>query len=93
MTLVGSLAGTLDGRPWSLESADTSLTVKLAGLASLLTVRRGAKQLLRRVSPLIPSLDGRVRLKLGHWPTIPLGSVSRLLWLLGVDRAGGGSSR
>ena len=93
MTLVGSLAGTLDGRPWSLESADTSLTIRLAGLTSPLSLRRGAKQLLRRIAPVIPPLDGRVWLKLGHWPAIPLGSVSRLLWLLGVDRAFRGSSR
>lgn len=93
MTLVGSLAGTLDGRPWSLESAGSSLTLKLAGLASVLTFRRSTKQLLGRVSPAIPALEGRVRMKLGHLPTIPLGSVSRLLWLLGVDRAGQRNSR
>ncbi len=93
MTLVGSLAGTLDGRPWSLEAAEQTLTLKLAGFSSLLTVRHSAKQLLRRVSPVIPSLEGRVRMKLGRWPTIPLGSVSKSLWLLGVDNAAQGSSR
>lgn len=93
MMLAGSLAGTLDGRPWSLESADTTLTLRLAGLSSLRTVRHSAKQLLRRVAPVIPPLEGRVRVKLGRWPTIRIGSVSRLLWLFGVDRGGRGTSR
>lgn len=92
MTLVGSLAGTLDGRPWSLEAAEQTLTLNLVGLGSLLTVRRSAKLLLRRVSHVIPSLEGRVRMKVGHWPYVSLGSVPRVLWLLGVNRAGRRSS-
>ena len=93
LIVVGRLAGTLDGRPWSLEAAEQTLTFKLAGLTSLLAVRRSVKQLLRRVAPAIPSLKGRVRMKLGQWPTVYLGSVSTVLWLLGVDRAGRRSPR
>jgi hypothetical protein len=88
MTLVGSLAGTLDGRPWSLEAAEQTFTLNLAGFASLLTARRGANQLLSRVAVTIPLMEGRVRLKVGSWPAVSIGSVSKILWLLGVDRAG-----
>ena len=91
--VVGRLAGTLNGRPWSLEAVEQTLTLTVSGFASLLTVRRSAKQLLRRVSPVIPSLEGKVRVKLGDWPSVSLGSVSRVLWFLGIDRAGRRSSR
>ncbi len=82
LTLVGRLEGTLDGRPWSLEAEKGDLALTVAGLASLLSVRRLLRQRHRVLSPLISSLDARAHIKCGRWPSVSLSTRSPLFSLL-----------
>ncbi len=82
LMLVGRLEGTLDGRPWSLVAEEGDLALTVAGLTSLLSVRRALRQRHRLLSPLISSLHARVRLKCGYWPSVTLSTRSKLFGLL-----------
>ena len=70
LILVGRLAGTLDGRPWSLDSDGASLSIAVAGISSLLKMRRIARLYYRRFKPAVFTLDTRVRFKCGSLPAL-----------------------
>ena len=70
LTLVGRLAGTLDGRPWSLDSDGALLSISVADIASLLKMRRIARVYHHRLKPEAFTLDTRVRFKCGSLPAL-----------------------
>ena len=70
LILVGRLAGTLDGRPWSLDSDGASLSISVAGISSLLKMRRIARVYHHRLKPEVFTLDTRVRFKCGRLPAL-----------------------
>ena len=70
LILVGRLAGTLDGRPWSLESDGALLSIAVADIASLLKMRRMARLSYGRFKPVVFTLDTRVRFKCGRLPAL-----------------------
>ena len=70
LILVGRLAGTLDGRPWSLDSDGALLSIAVADIASVLKLRRIARVYHHRLKPEVFTLDTRVRFKCGRLPTL-----------------------
>ena len=70
LILVGRLAGTLDGRPWSLDSDGALLSIEVADIASLLKMRRIARVYHHRLKPEVFTLDTRVRFKCGRLPAL-----------------------
>ena len=70
LILVGRLAGTLDGRPWSLDSDGALLSIAVADIASLLKMSRIARVYHYRLKPKVFTLDTRVRFKCGRLPAL-----------------------
>ncbi len=82
LTLVGRLAGTVDNRPWSFSSDGQTMTLELPGLATALKLRRAVSKLPAFVSRIAGDIDLPVRVRVGRWPALKIGSRSLLLPLL-----------
>ncbi|GDY05561.1 hypothetical protein LBMAG51_03480 [Phycisphaerae bacterium] len=80
--MVGRLAGTLDGRPWSFQSDVGSLSIELPNFASLLKLRRLSHIYRSSVKPMALSLNARVRFKCGTFPALTVGSQSLFFKML-----------
>ncbi len=82
LILVGRLAGTVDGRPWSLQSDVGSLSIELPNVASLLKLRRLSYFYRSSIRSMALTLNARVRFKCGGFPALTLGSKSLFFRML-----------
>ena len=88
MILAGRLAGTLDGRSWSLEAEAEKVTLSVTSIWSLFKVRRVVRCALRQLphdlSPMVCDLDTRIRIKCGGLPALSLSTRSTFFKLFVV---------
>lgn len=82
LTLVGRLAGTLDGRPWSLNAEAGTVALKVTGFSSLFKARVVLREKWYVLSPFVSSVDVPIRIKCGPFPTVSISTRSRLFRLL-----------
>lgn len=78
LTLVGRIAGMVDGRPWLLSGDERAVTLELPSLSAALKLRGALSQMpddVMRVSSLIQT---PLRVRIGRLPTLTLGPRSLL---------------
>ncbi len=82
LILVGRLAGTLDGRPWSLQADVGWLSIEVPNFAGLLKLRRLSHVYRGSIKTMAVTLNARVRFKCGRLPALTLRSQSRLFQMI-----------
>lgn len=78
LTLVGRIAGTVDGRPWFLSGDERVATLLLPSLSVALKLRSTLLQLPGDVMRVSSMIQSPLRVRIGRLPTVTLGPRSLL---------------
>lgn len=81
LTLVGRVAGTVDGRPWFLTGGERVLTLELPTLSVALKLRTALSRL-SAFSRLRDMMSSPIKVRVGRLPAVTIGSRSILMRLL-----------
>lgn len=78
LTLVGRIAGTVDGRPWLLSGDERAVTLELPSLSVALKLRSTLLQLPSDVVRGSSMIQTPLRVRIGRLPAVTLGPRSFL---------------